>query len=244
MGFGSHLALFLASSDANSAKLGRWGFDMNLSHAKCIYHRHALDDKISRLIDILLSLAGLIFLAPLLTCLAVLIVADDGGPILFRQTRIGRNGKTFTCNKFRTMKPDAEAQLQRLLAVSATARLAWEQDHKLRDDPRVTKLGAFLRKSSLDELPQLWNVLVGEMSLVGPRPIVATEASRYGRHLRFYHSVRPGMTGLWQINGRNDVSYWKRVVYDVAYARNHCTILNLKILVATVPAVLMRRGSY
>ncbi len=206
--------------------------------------RQSVDNRLSRAIDICLSLIGLLFLLPLFLCVALLIVLDDPGPVLFRPLRIGRDGRTFTCLKFRTMKCDAEAQLQHLLAVNTSARLQWETEHKLRDDPRITGLGVFLRKSSLDELPQLWNVLIGEMSLVGPRPIVAAEISRYGRHFRFYCSVRPGMTGLWQVNGRNDVSYSKRVAFDVAYARRQSTLLNLKILAATFPAVLLRRGAY
>jgi lipopolysaccharide/colanic/teichoic acid biosynthesis glycosyltransferase len=204
----------------------------------------SIDDRVSRLIDIFLSMTGLIFLFPLFVCLSILIVLDDPGPVLYRPIRIGRDGKRFTCLKFRTMKRDAEAQLQELLAISVSARREWELDHKLRDDPRITGLGAFLRKSSLDELPQLWNVLIGEMSLVGPRPIVDAEVRRYGRHFHFYCSVRPGMTGLWQVSGRNNVSYRKRVAFDVAYARRHCALLNLKILLATLPAVLLRRGAY
>ncbi len=194
--------------------------------------------------DVVITTVGLILLAPLMILIAVAIAFDDPGPVLFRQTRLGLAGKPFACIKFRSMRRGAEAQLQRLLAVSAEARVEWELDHKLRDDPRITGVGAFLRKSSLDELPQLWNVLVGDMSLVGPRPIVAAEVVRYGRHFTHYCSVRPGLTGLWQISGRNDVNYGRRVAFDVAYARYGCVWLNLKILVATLPAVLMRKGSY
>src|SRR5205085_5042530 len=120
----------------------------------------------------------------------------------------------------------------------------WEKDHKLRNDPRVTKLGAFLRKSSLDELPQLFNVLRGEMSLVGPRPIVDAEAAKYGRRFRHYCAVKPGITGLWQVSGRNDTSYRTRVAMDCIYAQRRNALLDAKVLAATVPAVLIARGSY
>lgn len=203
-----------------------------------------LDAAVRRLMDIGIALAMLIFLAPLMVVVAACIFIDDPGPILFRQARLGLNGRTFKCLKFRSMRRDAQAQLSRLLAISPAARREWEIDHKLKNDPRVTGVGLFLRKSSLDELPQLWNVLVGEMSLVGPRPIVAEEVPRYGRHFRHYCRVRPGLTGLWQVSGRNNVSYGRRVVFDVAYARGQCSALNLKILIATVPAVLSRDGSY
>ena len=132
----------------------------------------------------------------------------------------------------------------RLEASDPIARLEWEKDHKLRNDPRITRLGSFLRKSSLDELPQLFNVLRGEMSLVGPRPIVDAEVVRYGRYFADYCSVRPGITGLWQISGRNDVSYRRRVALDVAFARARSRSLYVRILAGTVPSVLVRRGSY
>jgi lipopolysaccharide/colanic/teichoic acid biosynthesis glycosyltransferase len=142
------------------------------------------------------------------------------------------------------MVVDAEARLAALLARSPEARREWEADQKLRDDPRVTLLGRILRVSSIDELPQLFNVLRGEMSLVGPRPIVTGEVARYGRRFTQYCSVRPGITGLWQISGRNDVSYRRRVAMDTVFANTLSLSLYLKILFATVPAVLKREGSY
>jgi exopolysaccharide production protein ExoY len=197
-----------------------------------------------RVLDVLISLVVLVFMIPAMVVVALAIKLQDGGPVLFRQTRVGFGGRTFQCWKFRTMVVDAEQRLKALLDSSAAARLEWAADQKLRSDPRITWLGAFLRKSSLDELPQIINVLKGEMSLVGPRPIVLAEVERYGRWFRHYCAVRPGVTGLWQISGRNDVSYEKRVAFDVAFARTYSVGLYIRILFATVPAVLMRSGSY
>ncbi len=197
-----------------------------------------------RLVDVALAAGALVFFAPLFVLVALLVKLEDGGPVFFAQERIGRGGVLFRCLKFRTMAIDAEVQLRDLLARNPAARREWDRDHKLKDDPRITRVGRFLRASSLDELPQLWNILVGQMSVVGPRPIVKAEATRYGRHFKRYCQVRPGLTGLWQVSGRNDVSYRERVVMDVAYVRARCLCLYLKIIVRTVPAVLLRRGSY
>jgi len=197
-----------------------------------------------RLIDVAASVFGLLFVAPLFCLLMLLMFIGDSGPVLFAQRRIGRGGREFNCLKFRTMVPDAEQRLEALFAADPQARAEWEQDHKLRDDPRITSLGRFLRRSSLDELPQLFNVLKGEMSLVGPRPIVAAEIERYGRHFADYCSIRPGLTGLWQVSGRNDVSYSRRVALDVLYARRKSLSLYVRILLATLPAVLLSRGAH
>ena len=195
-------------------------------------------------VELLLTLAALVFLTPLLLVVAVLIKLQDGGPVLFGHRRIGEGGRTFSCLKFRSMAVDAEDRLQRLLASDPQARAEWERDHKLKNDPRITRLGVFLRKSSLDELPQLLNVLRGEMALVGPRPIVAAEIAKYGRRFTAYCSVRPGITGLWQVSGRNDVSYQRRVAIDTVYAQQKSVGLDIKILFATIPAVFLRQGSY
>lgn len=201
-------------------------------------------DPLSRAIDILGSLVLLVCFAPLMVLIAISIFFADPGPVLFRQQRIGRGGKLFACLKFRTMAVDAEERLIDLLQSDPDARAEWERDHKLRDDPRIVGIGRFLRKSSLDELPQLFNVLAGDMSLVGPRPIVLDEARRYGRYLKQYCQVRPGLTGLWQISGRNDVSYRRRVAFDVVYVRNSTAALDVRILLLTVPCVLLSKGSY
>lgn len=197
-----------------------------------------------RALDLTVALPALIFLLPLMTLVAVAIKLQDGGPVLFGHRRFGYRGETFRCWKFRSMVVDAESRLQRLLDTNPVAQAEWAADHKLRNDPRVTWLGRFLRSSSIDELPQLLNVLLGDMSLVGPRPIVASEISRYGCHIRAYYEVRPGITGLWQINGRNDVSYRRRIAFDVLYARHRSLKLNIGILAATLPAVLSQSGSY
>jgi lipopolysaccharide/colanic/teichoic acid biosynthesis glycosyltransferase len=195
-------------------------------------------------IDLTLAFLLLIFLLPLLALTAFAIYSSDGGPVLFRHRRIGRDGRPFYCLKFRSMAADAEKRLADLLNRDDAAREEWGRDFKLRRDPRVTPLGRFLRQSSLDELPQLINVLRGEMSLVGPRPIVEDEAARYGRYFSEYCSVKPGLTGLWQISGRNDVSYRRRVAMDCLYARKKSPLWNVWIITATVPAVLTRSGSY
>lgn len=204
----------------------------------------AADPLEARLIDVLGSIALIIFFAPLMVLIVIAVFVADPGPVLFRQDRIGRDGRVFKCLKFRTMVVDAEARLERLLQTSPGARAEWERDHKLRRDPRVAGIGRFLRKSSLDELPQLFNVLFGDMSLVGPRPIVEAETFRYGRYFAHYCAVRPGITGLWQISGRNDVNYRRRIAFDVLYVRSGRVEDNLRILFMTLPTVLGARGSY
>jgi lipopolysaccharide/colanic/teichoic acid biosynthesis glycosyltransferase len=194
--------------------------------------------------NMVVALAALVFLLPLMLLIAITVYTHDGGPILFAHRRIGLNGRPFRCLKFRSMAVDAEQRLAALLASDPVARAEWAEDHKLRQDPRVTPLGAFLRKASLDELPQLLNVLRGDMSLVGPRPIVEAEVEKYGRRFRDYCAVKPGITGLWQVSGRNDTRYRTRVALDSVYARRRNLGLDAYIIVATVPAVLTRRGSY
>jgi lipopolysaccharide/colanic/teichoic acid biosynthesis glycosyltransferase len=197
-----------------------------------------------RVLDIVISLAALVLLAPAAVVISLLIKLQDGGPILFSQERIGRDGRRFRCWKFRSMRPDAEVHLAVLLASDSGLRRQWELHRKLKDDPRITPLGDFLRRSSLDELPQLLNVLGGDMSIVGPRPIVDSEIICYDRWFRYYIAVKPGLTGLWQVSGRNDVSYRRRVAMDRFFCRAHSIKLYLQILLATAPAVLLRRGSY
>lgn len=199
---------------------------------------------LSRTIDVVGALALIVCFAPLMLMIAASIYISDPGPLVFKQQRIGRGGRLFKCLKFRTMAVDAEERLVALLETDPAARAEWDRDHKLKDDPRIVGIGRFLRKSSLDELPQLFNVLFGDMSLVGPRPIVPDEARRYGRYLKQYCQVRPGLTGLWQISGRNDVTYRRRVAFDVVYVRNSTTAFNMRILALTVPCVLMSKGSY
>jgi lipopolysaccharide/colanic/teichoic acid biosynthesis glycosyltransferase len=197
-----------------------------------------------RALDIVVAIVALILLAPVFLLVTVAIWTSRSGPILFRQQRIGLHGKPFTCLKFRTMRVDADVHLQRLLETCPVSRQEWEQDQKLRQDPRVTQFGTFLRRSSIDELPQLFNVLAGDMSIVGPRPIVSSEAKRYGRYIRYYHAMRPGITGIWQVSGRNNTSYRRRIACDIVYSRSQSLETNLKIMASTVPVVLKARGAY
>lgn len=197
-----------------------------------------------RTINVILASILLMVFAPFLAVVAALIWLEDRGPVIFRHRRIGRNGRSFNCLKFRSMATHAEMRLARLLKDDPVARAEWDRDHKLRNDPRITHIGRFLRASSLDEIPQLINVIRGEMSLVGPRPIVKDEVVRYGRRIESYLKVRPGITGLWQVSGRNDVSYRRRVAMDVLYARRKSFSQDLVILFCTIPAVLLRKGSY
>lgn len=204
----------------------------------------AVDDLVESVSSQLLALLVIVFVLPLLILIAFLVKAQDGGPVIFRQLRIGQYGRPFTCYKFRTMQEGADRVLADLLAADAGAQEEWAQAFKLRQDPRVTPFGAFLRRSSLDELPQLFNILRGEMCFVGPRPIVNAEIPRFGHRFRHYCSVKPGLTGLWQVSGRNDLSYRTRVALDCLYARKKCVGLNLWLVAMTIPAVLMRRGVY
>ena len=199
---------------------------------------------LSGLFDVAVALIALLFLAPLMLVVALAVWVQDGGSAFYSHLRMGYGGRVFFCLKFRSMFSDSSDRLRELLAADPLARAEWERDRKLRGGARVTPIGMFMRKSSLDELPQLFNVLRGEMSLVGPRPIVQAEISRYGRYFQHYCSVRPGITGLWQVSGRNDTSYRRRVALDVAYSRSKSLPLDLRLLVATVPAVIFRRGSY
>jgi lipopolysaccharide/colanic/teichoic acid biosynthesis glycosyltransferase len=198
----------------------------------------------NRGMNVSLAALALLFFLPLMLLVTLAIWCQDRGPVLFAHRRVGRDGRKFCCLKFRSMAIDAEERLHEVLAADPKARAEWEKDHKLRNDPRVTGLGLFLRKSSLDELPQLINVIRGEMDLVGPRPIVDGEIEKYGVRFKHYCAVNPGITGLWQVSGRNDASYRSRVAMDCVYARSKSLPLDLWILIATVPAVLWRKGSY
>jgi undecaprenyl-phosphate galactose phosphotransferase len=192
----------------------------------------------ARAFDIVVATVLLLFVAPLLAACAVAVALSGPGPLLFRQTRIGRDGREFTCLKFRTMIPDAHLVIDSILQMDAAAREQWEAVQKLRSDPRVTLVGRHMRRFCLDELPQLFNVLAGQMSVVGPRPIVAAEVERYGPYFADYCLVRPGLTGPWQISGRHSLSYDQRVRLDSQYARSKSVKRDLAILWKTVPVVL------
>ena len=198
---------------------------------------------LKRLLDVVGAIAlGLLF-SPLIITI-VLLMRRDGSSVIYRHRRVGRSGKMFSCLKFRTMVPNADQVLRNLLESDPNLRAEWIRDHKLRNDPRVTRLGRFLRRTSLDELPQLLNVLRGEMSLVGPRPVVREELLRYGRNVRTYLTAKPGITGLWQVTGRNNTDYRRRVVLDTYYVRNQNLLLDLYILIKTTGVVLGGSGAY
>jgi exopolysaccharide production protein ExoY len=194
--------------------------------------------------DIVGALAGIALLSPLLTLLALLVRFSDGGSVVYGHLRIGRNGKVFRCLKFRTMVENGDEVLAAHFARNPQDRKEWEATRKLQNDPRVTRVGTVLRKLSLDELPQILNILRGEMSFVGPRPVVRDELKLYGNAADCYLRSRPGLTGLWQVSGRNDVSYGSRVAFDRHYVENWSFAFDLKILAKTVPVVLSARGSY
>lgn len=205
---------------------------------------------IKRGVDLLATSIGLLLISPVLLILTTLL-SFEGGPIMFTQLRVGRNGQRFKCLKFRTMRPDAEAVLQEMLSSDPAARAQWETHQKLDNDPRITRLGAFLRKTSLDELPQLFNVLIGDMSLVGPRPIIAPEVPGYpgdrkyfsSSDIVYYLSTTPGITGLWQVSGRASTTHEERVRLDRWYARNWSFWLDIVILFKTFRVVLKGSGS-
>ena len=197
-----------------------------------------------RIFDLILTTIGGVLISPILLVLAIVVGADNKGRTIFAHRRIGRKGKPFPCYKFQTMVPDAQERLEEYLAKNPEARKEWEESFKLTNDPRVTKLGAFLRKTSVDELPQLWNVLRGDMSLVGPRPIVAKEVKFYGENIEEYYMVSPGITGMWQVNGRSDTTYEERVGMDTWYVRNWSVWIDLVYLFKTVKAVFTGKGAY
>jgi lipopolysaccharide/colanic/teichoic acid biosynthesis glycosyltransferase len=196
-----------------------------------------------RVFDLVGASVAILLLSPLIITIVACTCLSGGSP-LFRHRRVGQAGVFFDCFKFRTMVTNADTVLQKLLESDGHIKAEWLRDHKLKDDPRVTSLGRFLRRTSLDELPQLWNVLRGDMSLVGPRPVVPDELRRYGRKVPTLLSTRPGITGLWQISGRNDTDYRQRVALDVCYVRARCMVLDAYILLSTLRVVFDTRGAY
>ncbi len=199
---------------------------------------------VKRIFDLVVTLCGLVVVLPIGLIIAALIYIDNPGPVLFAHRRVGKHGKEFPCYKFRSMIVGAEDVLKNYLANNPEAREEWERDFKLKDDPRITKIGHFLRKTSLDELPQLLNVLKGEMSLVGPRPIIKKEIEKYGSYINDFFLVPPGITGVWQVSGRSDTTYEERVQMDSWYVHNWSVWIDIVYLVRTVGVVLMRKGAY
>lgn len=203
-----------------------------------------IDRWLKAIFDFVVTLVGTVMISPILLFIALWIYKDSPGPVIFKHMRIGKNGKPFPCYKFRSMCVDAKIKLEELLETDPEAKAEWERDFKLRNDPRVTKSGAFLRKTSLDELPQIFNVLKGEMSLVGPRPIIHEELERYGEYVDDYLMVKPGITGMWQVSGRSDIDYEERVLLDSWYVRNWSVWIDIVMLFKTFKVVLLRKGAY
>ena len=241
-------SVIIVPEDFSEGEIPFWVRPVEIGDVLCFKVRqNLLDPKrltLKRAVDLFLSVVGGIAISPFLVLIALAIKLESRGPVFFRQNRIGRGGQTIRILKFRTMVHNAEEVLQTYLRKNPELREEWKADQKLRNDPRITKVGAWLRKTSQDELPQLWNVIQGEMSLVGPRPIVDDEIVKYGSAFASYTRVRPGMTGLWQVSGRNDLSYSQRVHLDRFYICNWSTWLDILILAKTFPVVLGRKGAY
>lgn len=199
---------------------------------------------LKRIFDLIVVTMMLLFFLPLMFIIAVAIRIESKGPVLFSHSRLGKNGESFNCLKFRTMVINSQEILEEILTKNPEIRSEWERDFKLKDDPRITHVGKFLRKTSLDELPQLFNVLAGQMSLVGPRPIITDEINKYGVFYKDFTMVLPGLTGLWQVSGRNDVTYEERVQLDVWYVRNWSPWIDITLLLRTVAVVLGGKGAY
>lgn len=208
-----------------------------------VVSRHHVREQVSLRVNQLSGLAIWCLLSPLLIVVMFFIWKIDGAPVLFAHYRVGKNGKLFKCWKFRTMRRDSEEVLAELLKTDEASRIEWARDQKLSNDPRITPIGHFLRKSSLDELPQLLNVIKGEMSLVGPRPVTVSELTRYGAVRWHYVSVSPGMTGLWQVSGRNNTTYAERVDLDRRYVESRSLAGDISILFKTVRVVVFREGA-
>lgn len=221
---------FLSNSIASSKKTER---DNSL-----------LDSTIKRIFDVTLVLLALPYFLFFCLIISISIALESKGGVIYKQTRIGKGGRQFKVYKFRTMIHNADKALQQHLDNSPELKAEWCANHKLKKDPRITRVGALLRQSSLDELPQLWNILIGDMSLIGPRPIVEAEIEKYGESFELYKLARPGLTGLWQVSGRSDTSYSRRVELDKYYILNQSFRLDFRIILETVSVVLGKKGAY
>lgn len=224
------------------AEAGRFGIWSGADASATSYRIQS--SSLKRAMDLAIAVPAVIFISPLLMAIYALLKIFDPGPALFTQMRVGRDGKQFLVYKFRTMRVDAEARLKSLLEADPRAAAEWAKYQKLRNDPRVTLLGRILRKSSLDELPQLLNILRGEMSVIGPRPVTSAEVQRYGADYAFYVAARPGVLGLWQVRGRNKLTYPERVAMDVEYVKTWSIWADCKIILMAIPVVLLGRGAY
>ncbi|MGJ8583307.1 MAG: sugar transferase [Marinosulfonomonas sp.] len=204
----------------------------------------ALGGRLKRISDIVLASVALLAFSPLFIMVAYSVKRTSSGPLFYGHKRIGHGGKEFKCLKFRTMSVNGDAILRRHFDANPEALVEWQETHKLKNDPRVTRIGRVLRRYSVDELPQLINVIKGDMSVVGPRPVVTEELLRYGDAAQHYYAARPGITGLWQVSGRSDTSYETRVELDTAYVKNWTLAADCRIMLRTIPAVLGTSGSY
>jgi lipopolysaccharide/colanic/teichoic acid biosynthesis glycosyltransferase len=200
-------------------------------------------DFVKRMFDIVFALFMLTIFSPVYLILMILVALNSRGPIFYVQQRIGKNYRPFNCIKFRTMVDDADKALETIMQDSDQMRQEFQENFKLKQDPRITKIGKFLRLTSLDEFPQFWNVLKGEMSVVGPRPLIPEELPKYGRKINTVLKIKPGITGLWQVSGRNDIPYPKRVKIDVYYATSHNWLLDLWIVYKTIGVILFPRNN-
>lgn len=207
---------------------------------------HIKSGVIKRTFDLIFSLLVIIVGFPIFALIALVIFCTSPGPVFYSHERIGRGGKPFRCYKFRSMYPNADRRLKELLAKDPALRSEWQCSFKLKNDPRITPIGRFLRKTSLDELPQFWNVIKGDLSVVGPRPVIREEVRKFmGTKANKILSIRPGLTGPWQVSGRNDVdSYSKRIALDEAYVDQQSLLLDLQLIAKTVPAMLFSKGAY
>ncbi|MBP0000375.1 MAG: sugar transferase [Cyanobacteria bacterium SID2] len=196
-----------------------------------------------RIFDIVFSTFVLVFFSPVYLVLGLLVFISSPGPIFYFQERVGKNRKLFKCIKFRTMVPNADRVLEEMMAASPQLREEFEDNFKLKHDPRITWIGRFLRLTSLDEFPQFWNVLKGDMSVVGPRPLVVEELPKYGRYMDKVLTIRPGITGLWQVSGRNDIPYEKRVKIDVYYVNAHNIWMDLWIAIETIGVIVFPKNN-
>ncbi len=205
-----------------------------------------MSDKLKRVFDVIFSLFAILLSAPVAIPIMIAIKLTDGGSVFFKQKRVGKGGKKFEIIKFRSMYPDAEKKLKEILEYDEEARKEWDASHKLKNDPRITPVGKFLRKTSLDELPQFINVLKGDMSVVGPRPVTQEELDKfYKEKAEFYKKVKPGITGYWQVEGRSDIdNYDERVKMDEWYVKNRSFLLDFKIILKTIKVVLTGKGAY
>ena len=197
-----------------------------------------------RIFHIVVTVCGGIFILPFMLIIAIIIYLDSGGPIIYKQKRVGRNGKEFNFYKFRSMVKNADTILEEYLNTHEDEKKEWQKNFKLKNDPRVTKIGKIIRKTSIDELPQLWNVLIGDMSLVGPRPLLPNEVERYSSYIEDYKLVLPGLTGVWQVSGRSDTTFEERVIMDSWYIHNWSVWIDIVYLLKTVLVVVKSKGAY